>query len=83
MKKFDGSAFRAWRIDHDLTQEQAAELVGVTVHTIRSWEQGVRSPSRNIALLIERLRPDDYPQNAGSAGNRPVGISTQNRRKTT
>lgn len=82
MKNFDGSDFRNWRISHNLTQEQAADLVGVTVHAIRSWEQGVRSPSRNISLLVERLKPDDYPKNTGSIGNRPIGISTRNQRKT-
>ncbi|MBC8792002.1 MAG: hypothetical protein C6Y20_10370 [Tagaea sp. CACIAM 22H2] len=81
MKQFDGSAFREWRSQHSLTQEQAAALVGVTIHTVRSWEQGVRPPPRNVAFLIERLKPSDYPKDAGSSGNRPVGIATKNLRK--
>lgn len=81
MKPFDGSAFREWRAQHNLTQDQAADLVGVTVHTVRTWEQGVRPPPRNVVLLIERLKPTDYPKDAGSAGHRPVGIATKNVRK--
>jgi transcriptional regulator with XRE-family HTH domain len=81
MKQFDGSAFREWRTQHSLTQDQAADLVGVTVYTVRSWEQGVRPPPRNVALLIERLKPSDFPKDVGSAGNRPVGIATKNLRK--
>lgn len=77
MKELTGSDFRAWRAAHDLTQQQAADLVGVTIHTIQSWEQGVREPPKHIAMLIQRLRPEDYPSDAGSAGNRPPAIGTK------
>lgn len=82
MKKFTGSDFRAWRAKHVLTQQQAADLIGLTIHTIQSWEQGVREPPKHIVLLIQRLRPEDYPTGVGSAGNRPVAIATKNKRKT-
>ena len=81
MKTFSGSDFREWRVEHGLTQEQAASLIGVTVQTVRTWEQSVRPPPKHYAMLIERLKPNDYPTNVGSAGNRPVGIATKNRRK--
>lgn len=80
MKKFTGSDFRAWRAEHGLTQQQAADLVGMTIHTIQSWEQGVREPPRHVVMLIQRLHPEDYPANAGSAGNRPVAIATKIKR---
>ncbi|MBN9498992.1 MAG: helix-turn-helix domain-containing protein [Alphaproteobacteria bacterium] len=80
MKKIDGSDFRKWRTQHGLTQSQAAELIGVAVDTVRGWEQGRRSPPNYVALLIERLKPSDYPKITGSSGNRPVGVATKIRR---
>lgn len=80
MKKFAVSDFRAWRIAHNLTQDQAAKLIGLTVHTIRAWEQGARELPMHIGLLIERLRPEDYPKQAGTSGNRPIGINTKIKR---
>lgn len=77
MKKFTGSDLRTWRAQHDLTQQQAADLVGVTIHTIQSWEQGVRAPPKYIVMLIQRLRPEDYPSSVGSAGNRPAAVGTK------
>lgn len=82
MKKFTGSDLRTWRGQHDLTQQQAADLLGVTIHTIQSWEQGVREPPKHIVMLIQRLRSEDYPSGVGSAGNRPVAVGTKIKRKT-
>jgi transcriptional regulator with XRE-family HTH domain len=82
MKKFTGSDLRAWRGDHDLTQQQAADLLGVTIHTIQSWEQAVREPPKHVVMLIQRLRPEDYPLSVGSAGNRPVAVGTRIKHKT-
>jgi DNA-binding XRE family transcriptional regulator len=82
MKKFTGSDLRGWRAQHDLTQKQAADLLGVTSHTIQSWEQAVREPPKHIVMLIQRLRPEDYPSSVGSAGNRPVAVGTKIKRKT-
>ncbi len=65
-----------------MTQSQAAELIGVAIDTVRGWEQARRPPPNYVALLIERLKPSDYPKNTGSAGNRPVGIATKNRRSS-
>jgi len=81
MKKFTGSDLRAWRSEHDLTQQQAADLLGVTIHTIQSWEQAVREPPKYIVMLIHRLRPEDYPSSVGSGGNRPVAVGTKIKRK--
>ena len=48
--------FRRWmkqlRAALDLTQEQLAEEVGCAAHTIRTFENGTRRPSRELA---ERL----------------------------
>src|SRR5262245_15243893 len=48
--------FGAWlkrlRAEHDLTQDALAEQVGCAAETLRSFERGVRRPSRTMA---ERL----------------------------
>jgi transcriptional regulator with XRE-family HTH domain len=38
----------------DLTQQELADLSGVSVASIRSWEQGVCAPERSFALRIVR-----------------------------
>lgn len=42
------------RARHDLTQEQLAELVGVTRKTINTVERGVFVPSTVLALKLAR-----------------------------
>lgn len=37
-----------------LTQEQLADLAGVSVASVRSWEQGLRAPRNSFALRIVR-----------------------------
>lgn len=36
---------KAARVNAELTQEQAAEKIGVTVKTIQNWESGATSPT--------------------------------------
>ena len=36
-----------------LTQKQFAELMGVSVRTLCSWEQGLRSPSKAAQTLLK------------------------------
>jgi DNA-binding transcriptional regulator YiaG len=45
---------RAARQAAGLTQEQLADLAGVSVFTVRSWEQGTRVPANSFALRIVR-----------------------------
>lgn len=81
MKSFTGADFRDWRVKHRLTQERAGAAVGVTVHSVRKWEQGSHLPPKNVALLVAHLRPEDLPPNPRKPGNRPIGIATRSRRK--
>jgi hypothetical protein len=81
MAKFDGEFIYKWRVEHQMTQAQAAELLGVAYGTLRNWEQGLRSPPEQARLLIDRLRPGDYPKGAGAAGKRPLGVRNWSRRK--
>lgn len=39
------------------TQEQLAELLDVSVHTVRGWEQGHRNPGRRSKKDIKNLFP--------------------------
>lgn len=81
MKKFDGEFIYKWRIEHRMTQPVAAKLLGVAPGTLRNWEQGLRTPPEQTRLLIERLRPGDYPKEADPKGKRPLGVRTWSRRK--
>ncbi|MFZ7316531.1 helix-turn-helix domain-containing protein [Avibacterium avium] len=43
-----------------LTQDKFANILGISVNTLRSWEQGVRKPSGAAATLLRLLekRPE-------------------------
>ena len=47
--------FRRLRIDADLTQNRAAELLGVTTRTISRWESGLVPIDPLKAEAIRRL----------------------------
>jgi DNA-binding transcriptional regulator YiaG len=74
MRKIDSETLYRWRLDKNLTQDQAAEVLLVSVATIRKWEQKAREIPPMVGLLIERLRPSDYPKVRGSQGKRPIGV---------
>ncbi len=44
----------AYRLKHNLSQEDLAKLIGVTRAYIAHIENGIRRPSPDIALAIER-----------------------------
>jgi transcriptional regulator with XRE-family HTH domain len=68
------SALKRARKAANLTQQEAAVLVGVTVATISRWERGERSPShRDVAYVLERYtdhrtRPMAVPHGTDEAG---------------
>ena len=74
MANFDREALYQWRVKNNLTQEQAARVLGVSAAAWRHWEQGSRSISPPVALLISKLKPSDLPSDRGSGGKRPVGV---------
>jgi hypothetical protein len=82
MTKFDGEFIYRWRVEHQMTQPQAAKLLGVAAGTLRNWEQGLRNPPEQARLLIERLRPGDYPKKSGPTGKRPPGLRSWSRRES-
>jgi len=44
-----------WRYQHELTQLQMADLLMVSVLTIKRWEYGQRQPPWFLKLALERL----------------------------
>lgn len=38
-----------------LSQPEFAELLGVSVKTVRAWEQGLSSPARSSARMLEAM----------------------------
>ena len=49
------AALRAWRRSSHLTQQQAADLLGVHQRSIRKWERGERQIPNMLALALEAL----------------------------
>lgn len=64
-----GADITALRRFVDLTQEEFARAVGISVHTLRNWEQGRRKPEGPaIALLrIAARHPRIIRENVKSA----------------
>lgn len=50
------------RLARSMTQEQLAELIGVTKQAVSSWETGVSGPSRKAIIKLQNLfgHPIDY-----------------------
>jgi putative transcriptional regulator len=44
---------KAIRVGFDLTQEQFAALLGISVRTLRNWEQGRRVPEGPARVLLQ------------------------------
>jgi transcriptional regulator with XRE-family HTH domain len=74
MTESDRGPIYAWRIKNGLTQSQAAGMLNVPLSTLKNWEQNRRQPPALVSLLIERLKPEDYPKQRGSEGRRPIGV---------
>ncbi len=50
----------ALRARYNLSQEKFAALLGISVHTLRNWEQGKRMPEgpARILLLVAAKHPE-------------------------
>lgn len=46
---------RDWRVRHNLTQEQLAQILGVQRYTIQRWEWSQSNPPWMLHLALERL----------------------------
>ena len=57
---YDRLDIRRIREKYDLTQEQFAAMLGISVRTLRNWEQGRRVPE-GPAMVLLRVA-DKHPQ---------------------
>lgn len=49
-------SLRVLRKRHHLTQQEAAEKIGMSVRTLQNWEQGIRHPPSWVARsALQRL----------------------------
>lgn len=56
------NAVRSWRVTHNLSQAQLAQLLGVRVFTLQRWEYGSSDPPLYLQLALERLEQLLVPQ---------------------
>ena len=46
---------KAWRVNTGLTQQEVAEILGITRSTVQSWERYKTSPDADQALKLSEL----------------------------
>lgn len=68
----ENSRIRELRIGLDLSQERFAQLLGVSVQTVRRWEIGLTKPLPIISLKLEELEREVNAR--GERNRRPGGI---------
>lgn len=54
----DSLIFKCARQTLNLTQEHLAPLLGVSVKSIKNYEQGIRKPSKAVLMLLDNLLKD-------------------------
>lgn len=57
---YEDHTIRDIRNKYDLTQEEFAEMIGISVATLRNWEQGRRKPEGPAKVLLRII--DTNPQ---------------------
>lgn len=55
--------FKTWRSRLDMTQQDAADTLGVTKRSVQGWEDGTQPIKRSIALACAAVQ----------AGLKPIG----------
>jgi transcriptional regulator with XRE-family HTH domain len=56
-----GDLLRAWRDGRGLSQQEAAELLGVSQASVSDYERGVKSPDVDRALRIAETTDGSVP----------------------
>lgn len=84
--EFPETEVRALREQFGLSQDKFAQLVGISVGTLRNWEQGRRKPEgpARILLQIAAKHPEallDIAREKPSGKKRPANRSTYSDRK--
>jgi putative transcriptional regulator len=65
MPTLSADEVRTIRMDAGLTQQQLADRIGVSVDTVRSWEQGYRRPLGTATKLLLMLAEETRAQEEG------------------
>ena len=60
LRRMSGEELRNWRLKHDLSQQELAELLGVSQKAISHWERGERKIPLYLAFLLEVLEKEGY-----------------------
>src|SRR5262249_34568704 len=73
----NGADIKQVRINYQLSQAEFAALLGISVGTLRNWEQGRRMPEGPARMLLQVAAkyPDavwDAVSNGGALPRRPV-----------
>ena len=48
-------SLRAARVNADLTQQEVADKIGVSKHTIINWERGRTKPKKHILIALSSI----------------------------
>lgn len=66
---------REMRLENELSQEQAAKLIGVNASTISSYENDTKQPSFEILVGIANLYRVSTDYLLGKTNSRPLDLS--------
>jgi DNA-binding transcriptional regulator YiaG len=80
---FNGSSIAALRKRLNMTQEEFAHAIGVTVSTVNRWENGHITPSRLArrameSLLQQAIQASNASQPPGGANGRAIDDEEKN-----
>ena len=60
LRRMSGEEIRNWRLKHDLSQQELAELLGIDQTTVSAWEKEKRVPPKYLPLLLMFLEKEGY-----------------------
>lgn len=70
MFRFEGPDVRGLREKHGLSQSKFAALMGISIGTLRNWEQGRRRPEGSARVLLQVVAT--HPEAVFEAVGRPA-----------
>ncbi|MBE9181368.1 helix-turn-helix transcriptional regulator [Oculatella sp. LEGE 06141] len=76
MAKRPLSALKKLRVMQNVTQQELADVLGVTVDTISNWERGravpkLTIPQFKILLRVLKVTPEELPDDLGPLPEEP------------
>lgn len=74
---YDANRIREIRRNFDVSQRVFAEMLNVSLATVRAWEQGARTPdgAATRLLSIAERRPEIIRESASSADREPERLA--------